>query len=104
MWGEEGAGSRESPWRKSPAEGKTEFSDIDSSAGNGFGVISPLQLDKITASMTIPMATDRVLMQASDAIFSRVHVLAGTKVYTSLLYHLKAVTRTAQSVACHLSK
>jgi hypothetical protein len=70
MCGEEGAGSGDSPSRKSPADGKAEFSGIDSFAGSGVGVISPLQLDKIAASMLIPTMADRVLIQSSDVIFS----------------------------------
>jgi hypothetical protein len=87
----EGAGSGDSPSRKSPAEDNVDFSGIELFAGNGVGLISPLQLDKIAASMLIAVMADRVLIQASVGIFSgirAVRVPAGSKVYTSL-YHLK---------------
>lgn len=68
----EGAGAGDSASRKSPSDGKTEFSMGASDAGNGVGLVSPLQLAKITASVLTPKTADRILMQASDVMFSKI--------------------------------
>src|SRR5215207_6194877 len=68
----DGAGARDAPSRKRAAEDKADFSGMDSFTGNGVCVISPAQLDKSAASMLIPVMADRVLMQTSVVIFSRV--------------------------------
>ena len=72
IYGEGEPRSGDSASRKSAADVKVEFSGIDSFAGNGVGVIAPRQLDKSAASMLSLTIADRVLIQTSAMMFSRI--------------------------------